>query len=56
MNIKYPIEAVHTLSVEETITALETNAQNGISASEAEVRSAKFGANIMQRKNRNRCG
>ena len=46
MNIKYPIEAVHTLSVEETITALETNAENGISPAEAEARTAKFGANI----------
>lgn len=46
MNIKYPIESVHTLSVEETITALETNAHDGISATEAEVRTAKFGANI----------
>ena len=46
MNIKYPIEAVHTLSVEKTITALETNAENGISPAEAEARTAKFGANI----------
>jgi len=46
MNIKYPIESVHTLSIEETITALETNAHDGISATEAEVRTAKFGANI----------
>ena len=46
MNIKYPIEAVHTLSVEETITSLETNPENGISVAEAEVRTAKFGANI----------
>ena len=46
MNIKYPIESVHTLSVEETITAFETNAHNGIGAAEAETRTAKFGANI----------
>ena len=46
MNIKYPLESVHTLSVEETITAFATNADDGIGASEAETRTAKFGANI----------
>ncbi len=46
MNIKYPIDSVHALSVDETITALETNMQNGIGATEAESRTAKFGANI----------
>ncbi len=46
MNIKYPIDAVHTLSVEEVVKALETNAQNGISTADAENRTAKFGANI----------
>ena len=46
MNIKYPIESVHTLSADEIITALETDAQNGISLAEAEARSASFGANI----------
>ncbi|MBC7509027.1 MAG: ATPase, partial [Ferruginibacter sp.] len=46
MNIKYPLESVHTLSVEEVMTAFETNAQKGIGAAEAETRTAKFGANI----------
>ena len=46
MNIKYPLESVHTLSVDEIMTAFETNAQNGIGAAEAETRTAKFGANI----------
>ncbi len=46
MAIKYPLENVHTLSVEEVVTALETNAQNGITSSEAENRAAKFGANV----------
>ena len=46
MNIKYPLESVHTLSLEETITAFETNAHVGISAAEAEIHTAKFGANI----------
>ena len=46
MNIKYPLESVHTLSVEEIMTAFESNAQNGIGAAEAEIRTAKFGANI----------
>ena len=44
MNIKYPLESVHTLSLEETITAFGTNAHVGIGA--AETRTAKFGANI----------
>jgi P-type Ca2+ transporter type 2C len=46
MQINYPLELVHTLSVEEIVTALETNAQNGISAAEATSRTAMFGANI----------
>ena len=46
MNIKYPIEAAHTFSVDEIIMALETDAQNGISDAEAESRTATFGANI----------
>ena len=46
MNIKYPLESVHTLSVEETITAFETNAHDGIGASEVETRTAKFGTKI----------
>ena len=46
MNIKYPQESVHTLSVEETITVFKTNAHVGIGAAEAEIRTAKFGANI----------
>ena len=46
MNIKYPIESVHTLSADEIITALQTDAQKGISLAEAETRAASFGANI----------
>ena len=46
MNIKYPLESVHTLSVEEIMTAFETNAQNGIGVADAETRTAKFGADI----------
>ena len=46
MNVKYPLEAVHTLSVEETITAFDTNAQNGITEADAEERTSAFGANI----------
>ena len=46
MNIKYPLESVHTLSVEETITVFKTYAHVGIGAAEAEIRTAKFGANI----------
>ncbi len=46
MNVKYPLENAHTLSVEEVVTALETNPQNGISSGEATKRIAKFGTNI----------
>ena len=46
MNIKYPLESVHTLSVEETITVFKTNAHDGIGASKAETRTAKFGTKI----------
>jgi P-type Ca2+ transporter type 2C len=46
MKINYPLELVYTLSVEEIVTALETNAENGISAGEAINRTATFGANV----------
>ncbi len=46
MNIKYPLENAHTLSVEEVVIALETNPQNGISSGEATKRIVQFGANI----------
>lgn len=46
MNVKYPIEFVHTLSVDEVIKALETNAQLGIGSAEAATRTAQFGANV----------
>jgi P-type Ca2+ transporter type 2C len=46
MNIKYPIDSVHTLSVEEVVAALDTNAQNGISDEEAAKRTITFGANV----------
>jgi P-type Ca2+ transporter type 2C len=46
MNIKYPIDSVHTLSVEEVVAALDTNAQNGISDAEAGKRTITFGANV----------
>ncbi len=45
MRVKYPLVNVHTLSVEEIVTALETNIQNGLSTAEATKRSIEFGAN-----------
>ena len=44
MNLKYPIEFVHTLSVDEVIKPLETNGQHGIGSAEAATRTAQFGA------------
>ena len=46
MDVKYPIEFVHTLSVDEVLKALETNAQHGIGSAEAATRTAQFGANV----------
>ena len=48
MSIKYPVEDVHVLSVEEILTAFQTDANNGISASEADIRTKEFGPNIYQ--------
>lgn len=46
MKIKYPIENVFTLSIDEITTALETNVEKGITQSEADKRTKQFGANI----------
>ncbi len=46
MEIKYPINDVHTLSVEEILSSLETNIQSGISSFEADNRMIEFGANV----------
>lgn len=48
MTIKYPIEAPHALSVEALLKALETNADTGIRAADAQKRSQTFGLNIYQ--------
>ena len=48
MKITYPFINPHTLSVEEIVQAFETNADNGISQSEAENRTKEFGANIYE--------
>ena len=48
MTIKYPLKDVHTLSVEETVQALQSNSKNGISQSDAESRTKEFGANIYE--------
>ena len=46
MNIKYPINNSHTLSVEEILHSFQTNADTGLSKSEAEKRSKEFGLNV----------
>jgi P-type Ca2+ transporter type 2C len=46
MKIKYPIENVYTLSVDEITTALETNVEKGITQSEVDSRTKQFGANV----------
>jgi P-type Ca2+ transporter type 2C len=48
MKIKYPLQDVHTLTVEETISSFETDAEKGITASEAESRTKQFGANTYE--------
>ena len=44
--IKYPLEYVHTLSIDEIVQSFETNAKNGITEIEAENRIREFGSNI----------
>jgi len=48
MKIKYPIEAPHTLSVEDVFQSLQTDAVAGLRESEAEKRSKEFGLNVYQ--------
>ncbi len=46
--MKYPFKDPHTLSVEEVSTTFQTNRETGLSASEAENRSKKYGLNVYQ--------
>jgi P-type Ca2+ transporter type 2C len=46
MKIKYPLEYVHALSIDEIVQAFETNAEKGISQFEAESRIKEFGENV----------
>lgn len=46
MKIKYPLQDVYLLSVEETVTSFDTNIEKGITAAEATIRRKQFGANI----------
>jgi P-type Ca2+ transporter type 2C len=48
MHIKYPFKDPHTLSVEDVLKTFETKAETGLSASEAENRSKKYGLNVYQ--------
>jgi len=46
--MNYPMQDVHTLSVEEILQIFETKAEKGITASEAENRTKQFGANVYE--------
>lgn len=48
MKINYPVTDAHTLSVEVLLQSLQTNAETGLSNSEAENRSKEFGLNSYQ--------
>lgn len=48
MEIKYPLQDVYVLSVEETVTSFNTNIEKGITTSEAISRTKQFGANIFE--------
>lgn len=48
MKITYPFISPHTLTAKEIVQAFDTNADNGISQSEADNRTAEFGANIYE--------
>ena len=46
MSISYPISDPHTLSVEDILHSLQTDAETGLSSSEVANRTKEFGANI----------
>ena len=48
MNIQYPFKDAHSFSVEDVMKTLDTKAETGLSASEAEKRSEKYGLNAYQ--------
>ena len=48
MKISYPVYDVHALSVEDVVQSFETNAEKGITASEAENRTKQFGENTYE--------
>lgn len=48
MKINYPAPDLHTLSVEEVFQSFQTNAETGLSSSEAEKRTKEFGRNSYQ--------
>ncbi|MBC8110485.1 MAG: HAD-IC family P-type ATPase [Verrucomicrobia bacterium] len=48
MKINYPVEDLHTLSVEEVLNTFQTDANAGINSSDAEQRSKEFGLNVYQ--------
>lgn len=48
MKITYPINDIHTLSVEEVFQILQTNTATGLSSAEAESRTKEFGPNSYQ--------
>ena len=48
MKIKYPIADAHTFSHQEIIEDFKTNAEAGLSQSEAEQRTKEFGPNVYE--------
>jgi P-type Ca2+ transporter type 2C len=46
MKVKYPLENVHTLSIDEIVSSLETSVVSGLTQTEADSRTKQFGANI----------
>jgi P-type Ca2+ transporter type 2C len=48
MKIKYPIADAHTFSHQEIIEAFKTDAEAGLSQSEAEQRTKEFGRNVYE--------
>ena len=50
MDIKYPIKAAYTLKIESVVKNLSTDRHEGLSKTEASLRSKRFGLNIYKRK------
>jgi Ca2+-transporting ATPase len=48
MKLKYPLTDTHTFSIEEIVAAMDTDVEQGLTSTEADLRIKKFGLNIYE--------